>query len=123
LVEVGNGVIKLRTTHNTSISFVSCRGVAGFQRPMRMAKHVYPSTLFDSSIVRPDHRFAVGSPILKFSGVDHRADPNHTFPSRDVGNIPNIPADSFQGVEPSRPPRPDITTGFNHAASGLNKKD
>src|SRR5438132_12747518 len=93
-------------------SFVGCRGIARFQRPMRMAKHVYPSTLFDSSIVRPDHRSVIRRRILKFSGVDHRADSNHAFTSRDIGNVLNIAADAFQRVKPGRPISSDVTTAF-----------
>src|SRR5207249_6883707 len=64
-------------------SFGSCRGIAGFQRPLRMAEEVYPSTLFDSSVVGPDHRFVIRRRILKFSGVDHRPDTNHAFRSEE----------------------------------------
>src|SRR5713101_6618108 len=88
-----------------------------------MAEEVYPSTLFDSSVVGPDHRFVIRRRILKFSGVDHRADTNYAFTIGDVGNLPNIAADSFQGVEPSRPLMSDITTPFGDVASGINKKN
>src|SRR5205814_8727127 len=85
-------------------------------------KDVHPSTLFHSSVVRPNHRFAIGSPILKLSGVDDCADTDHAFTSRDVRNVPNITADGFQRVKPSRPLLSDVTAPFGHVASGINKK-